>query len=151
VLWTVDKPKLGISGDWLGDGPANVIVVLNKHKQSVAAEYNLLDLEAKARDLEDDEKVRLKDLAKELDKLWALDEIKARQRYRDRNILEGGRNTSYFHATANHRFRKKRIETLKGRDGLVHETDEILRIAADYYKDLFRKEDRGHFSLVENF
>jgi hypothetical protein len=46
VLWTVGKPKLGISGDWLGDGPANVIVVLNKHKQSVAAEYNLLDLEA---------------------------------------------------------------------------------------------------------
>jgi hypothetical protein len=49
------------------------------------------------------------------------------------------------------RFRKKRKETLKGRDGLVHETDEILRIATDYYKDLFRKEDRGHFSLVENF
>jgi hypothetical protein len=49
------------------------------------------------------------------------------------------------------RFRKKRKETLKGRDGLVHETDEILRIAIDYYKDLFRKEDRGHFSLVENF
>jgi hypothetical protein len=86
-----------------------------------------------------------------LDKLWALDEIKARQRSRDRIILEGDRNTSYFHVIVILRFRKKRKETLKGRDGLVHETDEILRIAADYYKDLFRKEDRGHFSLVENF
>jgi hypothetical protein len=49
----------------------------------------------------------MKNLAKELEKLWAIEEIKARQRASDRNILEGDRNTAYFHAIANHWARKK--------------------------------------------
>jgi hypothetical protein len=39
---------------------ANVIAELNKHKQVVAIEYNLLDLESKNRCLEDWEQCRIK-------------------------------------------------------------------------------------------
>jgi hypothetical protein len=51
----------------------NVIAELNKHKQVVTAEYNLLDLESENRSLDAGGQVRMKDLGRELDKLWALE------------------------------------------------------------------------------
>jgi hypothetical protein len=56
----------------------------------------------------------MKEMARELDKLWALEEIKLRQRSKDRCIKECDRNTSYFLALANLRARKKKIDCLKG-------------------------------------
>jgi asparagine synthetase A len=60
------------------------------------------------RELDCDERVKMKALTGELDKLWALEEIKVRQRSRDRIISEGDRNTAYFHAIANYRWREKK-------------------------------------------
>jgi hypothetical protein len=57
---------------------ANMIADLNRQKQLVAAEFNWLDLEAENRILDDCEKNRMKVLASELEKMWAIDEIKAR-------------------------------------------------------------------------
>jgi hypothetical protein len=55
-----------------------MIADLNRQKQLVAAEFNWLDLEAENRILDDCEKNRMKVLASELEKMWAIDEIKAR-------------------------------------------------------------------------
>jgi hypothetical protein len=97
------------------------------------------------------EKERVNVLAKELEHIWALEEIKARQRSRDKNILAGERNTPYFHAVANNMLWKNRIAGLNGPKGLVQETNKILKIAVDFYKKLFKEESRGHFALDENF
>jgi hypothetical protein len=47
------------------------------------------------------------------------EEAKAFQSSREKNILEGDRNTAYFHAVANQRKRKKHLAVLDGPSGPV--------------------------------
>jgi hypothetical protein len=51
----------------------------NKSKVELTLEYNLLDLERETRDLSSSELERLHIIEKNLDKIWALEEIKVRQ------------------------------------------------------------------------
>jgi hypothetical protein len=116
----------------------------------VAAEFNWLDIETKSRELDNWEE-RLKIQGRELEKIWAIEEIKIRQKSRDRNILEGDINIAYFHAVTNQRTRKKKIEGLHGENGFVQGTPEILDIDVRYYKELFKWEIRYPFCLDGNF
>ena len=130
---------------------ANEVAALNKENANLALEYNFLDKEDESRLLDDSECKRLDEITKELDKIWALEEIKARQRSRDINLLEGDKNTAYFQAVANYRSRKKRVDSLMGPQGLVHDQAGIMKIALDFYKDLFAREERGDLILGRDF
>lgn len=90
-------------------------------------------------------------MKQELGKIWALEEIKARQRSRDRNLLEGDRNTAYFYAIANQRNRIKRIDCLESPTGLVSNQKGMMRIEVDFYKALFAKEDDVNVKLGNDF
>ena len=70
----------------------------------------------------------MKEIAKLLGDICAAEEIKARQSSKDRDILEGDRDITYFQAVANQRAMKK-IDVIEGYLGLVEDDKEIMEIA----------------------
>jgi hypothetical protein len=65
--------------------------------------------------------------------------------------LEGDQNTSYFNAMANKRRRKKHIVSLEGPNGEVNDTEGMIDIAVNYYKQLFGSENMMDINLSSDF
>jgi len=83
----------------------NTDAAIKKQKRELLKEFEKLDMKYEAGLLlKGDKDMDL--IVQDLENIWNLEEIKARQRSRDRNVKEGDRNTSYFHALANQRARK---------------------------------------------
>lgn len=93
---------------------ANEVANLNRSKVALSKDFTRLESLAEVRSLSPEESGELRNIEYQLEQIWALEEIKSRQRSRDRDLLEGDRNTTYFQAIANHRSRKKRIDCLQG-------------------------------------
>ena len=92
-----------------------------------------------------------KNIYDEMNNLWLKEEIKAKQRSRDRDIKEGGRNTAYFPAVANQRRRKMLVHSLDGPDGPITDEKGMLVFATNFYKDLFGCEAPSGFRLQQDF
>jgi hypothetical protein len=90
-------------------------------------------------------------LSLKLDKSWRVEETKAWQRFRDRDIKDGDQNTTYFFAKANQRKRKKIISCLKDNDNVFSDNDSMLKHVVHFYKNLFCKEKKENIRLDENF
>jgi hypothetical protein len=71
------------------DWATNEVATLNKIKATLAEEYNRLDEEAEVEGLRSQGLKRLKEVADELGKIWALEGIKIRQSSRHRDLWKG--------------------------------------------------------------
>jgi len=129
----------------------NINANIKKQKSELLKEFDSLDRRYESGILSPREKERMERIVCELEKIWSLEEIKARQRSRDMNVKEGDKNTVYFQAIANQRARKKRIPALEGPDGILDETKDMLIHAVDFYKILFGVEEHLGVHLVDNF
>jgi mannosylglycoprotein endo-beta-mannosidase len=136
---------------WSKGWSKNIDSELRNLKKDLMEEYDLLDIIAETEELATEEHARLKFIYREMSNLWLREEVKAKQRSRDRDIKDGDRNTRYFHIVANQRRRKMLVHSLDGPDGPVTDEVAMLHIATNFYKDLFKKEEESRCHLANDF
>jgi hypothetical protein len=83
--------------------------------------------------------------------IWVIEETKAKQRSKERQIKGGGGNTSYFHVVANQRRRETSIMSMDGPAETAKTPEEIMNVATDYYKKLFKFEPRPNINIDQDF
>jgi uncharacterized protein (UPF0335 family) len=96
-----------------------------------------LDNQAENNRLNSQEIDMRKKLEAHIDKLWRVEEIKARQRARKKDIKEEDKNTTYFFVKANQRKRKKMIACLEEEWVSFNNNRGMLKHATDFYKKAF--------------
>lgn len=127
----------------------NADAEVRKRKQSLIAEYDQLDLlyeQGQATDKRDNMIITLE----WLNNIWNLEEMKARQRSQDREVKVIGILPT-FRQLANQRKRKRTIPVLEGPFGLVDQTNDMLKVAVDFYKNLFGGEPDPQVNFRPNF
>jgi hypothetical protein len=129
----------------------NIEVEMKKTKKCLVNEIDCWDLQAENQGFTPLEREKRKDALSTLEKIWMMEEIKAKQRAREKKIKEGDKNTTYFFAKASQKKRKKSVHCLDNDGTMLTDNKSMLYHALEFYKNLFKEEDRRDISLDENF
>lgn len=93
--------------------------------------------------------IRFKALEKQLDEHMKAEETMWRQRSRAVWLMEGDKNTNFFHGKANQRRKTNEIQKLKDSDGVWWKgEDHVERILIDYFSDIFSSSNPGDIDVV---
>lgn len=94
----------------------------------------LLDQEEQLRDVE-----RIRSLQRQIDVLWAQEEMFWGQRARIKWLNKGDRNTKFFHATAIQRRGRNRIQRIKDSSGnWVEGKEETFKVILSHYEEVYK-------------
>lgn len=128
----------------------NINGAYKKEKAILIAKAEELDKKAESQLLSRQE-LDLKNYVKQrLSFLLREEEIKWLQRAKTKRILEGDRNTKYYHLIANGKHRKTRIFQLEQEEGVIRGDVQIKKYITKFYKDLFGAPVGNNFSLMES-
>ena len=75
------------------------------------------------------------------------EELKWRQRAKEKDLKEGDVNTKYFHMKASGRKKKNHISMLLNNGSEILGGDNIIKHVTEYYKGLFGQSERTSLSL----
>lgn len=90
-------------------------------------------------------------MEKELEQIYAFEEIQWQKRGGEKWLLQGDANTGYFHGKANGRKKKCSIFSLEDGDKTITRDHELREHTERYYKNLFGPESNGGISVQEDF
>lgn len=98
-----------------------------------------------------EQELNLKNFVKDrLALLLREEEIKWYQRAKTKKIVEGDRNTRYYHMIANGKHRKTRIFQLEQEEGIIKGDVQLRKYITRYYKKLFGPPEENNFSMMES-
>ena len=96
-----------------------------------------------------DDLLRFKTLERQLDEHLKIEETMWRQRSRAMWLMEGDKNTKFFHGKANQRRKTNEIHKLKDGDGVWWRgEDHVERILVDHFSDIFSSSNPDDIDVV---
>ncbi|KAG7599606.1 Endonuclease/exonuclease/phosphatase superfamily [Arabidopsis suecica] len=114
---------------------------VHKRKEQLVSEIKIVQ-DALELNQTDDLLKKEEELIKEFEVVLEQEEVLWFQKSREKWVVLGDRNTTYFHTSTIIRRRRNRIEALKGDDGRwLTSPPELEELAVNYYKRLYSMED----------
>ena len=118
-----------------------------KLKKELLDKIEMFDKISEVCGLSENDRMEKLDLELTLKKLVDEENIKVKQRARDKFILDGDENSRYFHLLAKCKRRKLKIMTLTHEDRIAHDDDEINHLATSFYQNLFGHSQESSMNL----
>lgn len=119
----------------------------NQNRENILTKQNLQSL-LKDQDIHDDERPltveeweKRYSLEVDLKHIYEMEELFWHKKCGDQELLQGDRNTEFFHIMANGRKRRCTITALEINGQMVPEKEILTSHILDYYKTLFRADD----------
>lgn len=122
----------------------------NQHKTELTSLIQEMDSQADLRELDVEEWNKRYEMEPELEHIYEMEELFWHKRCGDMTLLQGDRNTEFFHRMANGRRRRRRrcmILSLEDEGKELHSKEEMKTHIIEFYKTLFRADDPSNVHL----